>query len=227
MLILRFPRIRNGLEGTLRALNRDYVDAYLVHWRGSYFNTAEKSETLCMLMRSLRESGKAKTVGLSNFRDPDLKRLGNGLSEFVINQIPYNLLQREYEDGTRDQCAASGIGYMAFSPTARGLLAGRIDAAARKSPTRQQYYLYSEPYFSRSQRVWNVLQSIAQELGAPPVNVALAWVLAQENVTTAVVGSRKVEQIREFCEAGDLQLSSGHLNRLNEASEQFRADTSS
>ncbi|MCF8720081.1 aldo/keto reductase [Nitrospina gracilis] len=211
------------LDGTLKALDRDYVDVYLVHWPGTYFNSPDKSRKLCEIMHALKESGKARTVGLSNFDATDLQLLGDRASAFTINQIPYNLLQREYEGRTLDACKQNKIGYMIYSPTARGLLAGRIDDAARKAPTRQEYYLYQEPYFSNSKPVREEVEAIAEELSTAPVNVSLAWVLAQDNVVTAVVGSKKPGQIREFAQAGDLILSPGHIQRLTEASGRFHA----
>ena len=67
---------RERLEGTLRALNRDYVDVYLVHWPGHFFSTPDKAAKFCELMIALQESGKARTIGLSNFQAGDLNLLG-------------------------------------------------------------------------------------------------------------------------------------------------------
>ncbi len=208
------------LEGTLKALQRDYVDVYLVHWPGSFFNSPEKSSQLVEVMQALRESGKAKTVGLSNFEADDLGLLGEGLFQFVVNQVPYSLLEREYEGASLNTCQKK-VATMAYSPTARGLLAGRLDDEARKIPTRQSYAIYQEPLFSRSKPVLEVVHKIAQELDCPAVNVSLAWVLAQGHVATAAVGSRKPDQVREFAAAGDLQLSPQHLSQLTAASDAF------
>ncbi len=112
------------LNNSLKALSRDYVDVYLVHFPSTYFNSIEQSEKLCTLMEELKKSGKAVTVGLSNFMEQDLLRLGKGIQEFCLNQVPYNILQRNYEGKTRDICHKNGIGYMAYSPTAQGLIIG-------------------------------------------------------------------------------------------------------
>jgi len=218
---LTLASYQERLEGTLKALNRDYVDVYLVHWPGSFFNTPEKSARLGEVMQALRESGKAKTVGLSNFEADDLSLLGDGLSQFVVNQMPYSLLERGYEGESLHQSQNSGVATMAYSPTARGLLAGRLDDEARKVPTRQSYSVYQEPLFSQSKPVLKAVQKISGELDCPAVNVALAWVLAQDHVATAVVGSRKPDQVREFASAGDLQLSPEHLSQLTATSDVF------
>ncbi|MCH7499741.1 MAG: aldo/keto reductase, partial [Nitrospinae bacterium] len=181
------------------------------------------SKKLADIMLALRDSGKAKTVGLSNFEAEDLSRLGGDLSQFVVNQIPYNLLEREYEDQALTLCQNAGVGIMVYSPSARGLLGGRTQADV---PTRREYEVYQEPLFSHSQEVLKTVQAIAGEINEPPINVAVAWVLAQPNILTAAVGSRKPEQIQQFCRAGDLTLSPGHLSRLTAASDAFHTHKS-
>ena len=219
---LTLSAYRQRLDNTLKALNRDYVDVYLMHWPADELSSADNSKKMVELMVALRESGKAKTIGLSNFRAADLKRLGPGAGEFVVNQVPYNLLQREYEGETLKLCQAEGMGYMAYSPTGRGLFGARIDDAARRFPTRQQYYLYQEPYFSKTEETRGVLAEIAAELNTSPINVSVAWVLRQPNITTAVVGSRKAPQIEEISKAASLSLTPDQLRRLNEVSERFQ-----
>ncbi len=222
---LTLPAYKERLDNTLKALDRDYVDVYLMHWPSDDFSNSANAQKMVELMVGLRDSGKTRTIGLSNFRAEDLKRLGDGLSEFTVNQVPYNLLQREYEGETREMCQQAGVGYMAYSPTARGLFGGRVDDEARRPPTRQQYYLYQEPYFSKTKPALDLLAEIAQELDTTPINVAVAWVIAQKNLTTAVVGSRKWQQIQEVCPAGNLALSPEQLQRLTQISDQFQADT--
>ena len=214
---------QSRLEGSLKALGRDYVDAYLVHWPGMYLDTLEKTGKMCDIMAALKESGKARTVGISNFRAIDIGLMSGAASLFTVNQVPYNLLQREYEGEHLKKCERAGIGYMAYSPIARGLLAGRLDEEALKAPTRQESHLYYPPHLGESQVVREALQQIADEINTVPVNVALAWVIQQRNITTAVVGSRKAEQVKEFCAAGDMTLTSEQLDRLNRASAEFHS----
>ena len=214
---------QSRLEGSLKALGRDYVDVYMVHWPGMYLDTMVKTGKMCDIMAALKESGKARTVGISNFRAIDIGLMGGAASLFTVNQVPYNLLQRDYEREHLKQCERAGIGYMAYSPSARGLLAGRLDEEALKAPTRQDCHLYYQPHLGDSQVVRHTLQGIAQEINTAPINVALAWVIQQRNITTAVVGSRKVDQVKEFCAAGDITLTSDQLGRLNQASAQFHS----
>ena len=214
---LTLPSYQKHLEDTLTALGREYVDVYLIHWPGSYFDTSEKSARLCDIMNALKESGKTRIVGLSNFHEENLRLLGNKISRFSVNEVPYNMLERRYEGNSRQICLKSGLEYMAFSPTAQGLLAGRVSREARNSPTRQSNRFYQEPLFSQALKVLETVKDIADEAQRKPVEVAVAWVLAQDNILTAIVGSHKVEQIREFSGAADLKLSKQQLQRLTSA----------
>ncbi|SVC96384.1 uncharacterized protein METZ01_LOCUS349238, partial [marine metagenome] len=161
------------LDNTLRALNRDYVDVYLVHFPSNYFDSTEQSKKLCSLMNELKETGKALTVGLSNFMEPDLIRLDKEIDGFCVNQVPYNILQRKYEGKTRDICHKNGIGYMAYSPTAQGLLAGRLSKQALNFPARKWNSLYQEPLLTKSKPVRDMINSIAVKIKIQPIAVAV------------------------------------------------------
>ena len=215
---LTLASYQQHLNDTLAALGRDYVDVYLIHWPGGYFDTPDQSARLCDYMKALKESGKARIVGLSNFQEENLVRLGENISLFSVNEVPYSLLDRRYEGKTRELCKNASLGYMAFSPTAQGLLAGRLDQEARNSPVRRHNQFYQEPLYSKSLKVLEVVKQIAGETQSKPVEVAVAWVLAQDNILTAIVGSRKVEQIRDYSGAADLQLTDDQLKRLTDAS---------
>jgi aryl-alcohol dehydrogenase-like predicted oxidoreductase len=209
------------LDNTLHALNRDYVDLYLIHFPADYFGTLEKSEKLSELMFRLKVLGKVKAIGLSNFRADDLTLMGEGISRYVLNQVPYNLLDLTYEGATRDACERAGLPYMAYSPTAVGALARELTAEDLKYPARQHAFYYQPAMRTHVQAVFRVVKTIADEIGAKPVHVALAWVLAQPNILTAIVGSRKPGQVKELGKAGDLQLGKNHLDQLRTAAEAF------
>lgn len=209
------------LDNSLKALNRDYLDVYLVHWPADHFNTPEKSQKLADIMQSLKESGKTKLVGLSNFHKVHLELLGSGVANFSINQVPYNLLEREYEGETREICKQFGIKYMAYSPLAKGLLARELSAEDIKLPARKNDSVFSETLYPHAVKVFNEVKVIATELNVQPIDVALAWILAQDNILTAIVGSKKPTQVFDFAQSPNLKLSNSQLQRLNNASDLF------
>lgn len=212
---------QKALDNSLKALGRDYVDLYLMHWPGNFFNSREKSARLAERMLALKQSGKTKTIGLSNFKADDLKLLGNNIREFILNEVPYSLLDRGYEGKTLDLCKKNGMQYMAFSPVAQGLLARPMKNEDLNMPTRKTHHLFQPSIYPKAKKVWETVRIIADELDRNPIEVAVAWVLKQENIFTAIVGSRRPEQVEEFSPAGDLQLSVEHLSRLAQASNGF------
>jgi aryl-alcohol dehydrogenase-like predicted oxidoreductase len=214
---------QNALNNSLKALNRDYVDLYLMHWPGNYFNSYEKSARLIEYMLALKQSGKTTTIGLSNFKADDLELLGDSIKEFSLNEVPYSLLDRSYEGKTRDLSKKNDMQYMAFSPTAQGLLARTLNDEDLKLPTRRTGHLFQPSIYPEAKKVWETVRMIANELDCNPIEVATAWVLQQENIFTAIIGSRKPQQVAEFAPAGDLKLSQDHLSRLTEASNAFPA----
>jgi len=218
---LTLKAYQQRLEDSLKALGRDYVDLYLVHWPGSYFNNPDKSARLVEFMNTLKENGKATTIGLSNFESQDLTLLGDKLKTFSMNEVPYSLLDRAYEGDTLNLCKNAGIPYMAFSPTAQGLLAKPMSREDLEMPTRKHHFLYQNPVYPHAKKVWETVRDVAKELGRKPVEVALAWVLTRDNIFTAIVGSRKPEQVQEFAKSTELKLSSSQLQRLTRASDQF------
>jgi aryl-alcohol dehydrogenase-like predicted oxidoreductase len=209
------------LDNSLKALGRDYVDLYLIHWPGNYFNNSDKSGRLAELMNALKESGKAKTIGLSNFQSQDLSLLGDQLKTFSLNEVPYSLLDRAYEGKTLELSQNANIPYMAFSPTAQGLLARAMSQEDLKMPTRKHHFLYQNQVYPHAKKVWETVRDIADELSRKPVEVAIAWVLAQNNIFTAIIGTRKFEQVPEFAKSTDLKLSPSQLERLTTASDHF------
>lgn len=218
---LTLKAYQQRLEDSLKALGRDYVDLYLIHWPGNYFNNPEKSSRLAEFMETLKKSGKATTVGLSNFQSRDLTLLAGKLKIFSMNEVPYSLLDRAYEGDTLALCKNSAIPYMAFSPTAQGLLARSMNREDLEMPTRKHHFLYQNQVYPHARKVWETVRDVAKELGRKPVEVALAWVLTRDNIFTAIVGSRKPEQVQEFAKSVELELNPGQLQRLTAASDQF------
>lgn len=218
---LTLKAYQKRLDNSLRALGRDYVDVYLIHWPVDDFGTPKSSAKLTDIMYSLKNSGKTTTIGLSNFKLLDLSLFKDKLSNFSINQIPYNLLEREYEGKTTQICQKHGLKYMAYSPTARGLLAKRMKEQDLLYSTRKKNELYNPPLYQEALKVFAVVEAIAKELKCQPIHVSLAWVLAQDNILTAIVGSRKTKQPKEFAAAANLKLTKDHLTRLNKASDRF------
>jgi diketogulonate reductase-like aldo/keto reductase len=174
-------------ERSLRRLKTDYLDLYLLHWRG----TVPLVETIAAF-QALRESGKIRDYGVSNFDAPDMEEvtLLPGGDEIVTDQVLYNLVNRGIEWDLLPWCRERGIVIMAYSP---------IEHASDG-----QLELLTNP----------VLRRIAVRHDATPAQVALAWLLKQNVV--AIPKASSLEHVRENRAALDLTLTDDDLKELDE-----------
>ena len=171
-------------ERSLRRLRTDRIDLYLLHWRG----TIPLDETLAGFT-ALREAGKIRYWGVSNFDASDMKELAAlpGGAYVATNQVLYNLTRRGIEWDLLPLCQESRIPIMAYSPIEQGRLLGHPE-----------------------------LRKVAARHHATPTQVALAWVLRQEGVI-AIPRTARPEHVRENRAALDLRLSNQDLAELDRA----------
>jgi diketogulonate reductase-like aldo/keto reductase len=171
-------------ERSLKRLNTDYLDLYLLHWRGSIplAETLEAFETL-------QQAGKIRSYGVSNFDVADMEEASQrrGGSAIVTNQVLYNLMRRGIERNLLPWCRQRRIPIMAYSPIEQGRLL--------KHPA---------------------LQQLAQERHVTPAQVAIAWLLHQDEVIVIPKSSR-IEHVDQNYAALNLQLTADELERLNQA----------
>lgn len=170
-------------ERSLRRLNTDYLDLYLLHWRGS-IPLAQTLEAF----EALRLAGKIRSYGVSNFDIKDMTetcQLAGG-EAIVTNQVLYNLMRRGIEWDLLPWCQKKGIAVMAYSPVEQGRLL--------QNPA---------------------LQALALERGVSAAQLALAWLLHQQNVVVIPKSSR-IEHVEQNRAALQLQLSLEELARLDE-----------
>lgn len=170
-------------ERSLGCLKTDYLDLYLLHWRGS----VPLAET-CEAFLELRQAGKIRDFGVSNFDQDNLEEVhqfDQGLT--ATNQVLYNLSRRGIEWDVLPWCRRHGIPIMAYSPIEQGrLLKNRA------------------------------LSRIAERLNVTPAQVAIAWLLHQEDVVVIPKSSRR-DRVRENRAALDVTLTGADLDALNEA----------
>lgn len=169
-------------ERSLSRLKTDYLDLYLLHWRGSI----PLSETLAAF-QTLQQAGKIRDYGVSNFDKADMQEAIDlpGGTGITTNQVLYNLTRRGIEWELLPWCREQGIPIMAYSPVEQG----------RLLKNRQ-------------------LQAIAQQIGISPAQLAIAWLLHQENVVV-IPKSSTIAHVEQNRAALDLQLSPEVLHELD------------
>jgi myo-inositol catabolism protein IolS len=212
---LRSEQVVAACERALTNLRTDHIDLYQIHWpAGSWGSEVVPiGETMGALLR-LREQGKIRQIGVSNF---DLAQLEEArrYGEIFSLQPPYSLFWRHIDREIRPWCEAQGVRILAYSPLGQGILSGRFGPNHRFDDNRKDNRLFASPHVERALAAVQELQPIADRLGLSLAQLAIAWVLAQP-LTHAVVGARNAAQIQQTAAAASVVLSPNDLARIDE-----------
>ena len=193
-------QIEKQLDASLQRLRTDYVDLYQCH---RYDRDTPLEETMEALTRAV-ESGKTRYIGFSEWRAEQIQAALDmpGVAKFVSSQPQYSLLWREPEDEVIPLCAANGISQIVGSPLGQGVLTGKYEP---DSPPPRDSRAASEEMGGFMDRLMQPqvlravqqLKPIAEEAGLTLPQFALAWVLREPNVASAIIGASRPEQVRE------------------------------
>jgi aryl-alcohol dehydrogenase-like predicted oxidoreductase len=207
------------IDDSLRRLRTDHVDVYLVHWPDP--NTP-LDETLATL-DDIQRAGKTRLVGVSNF---DVPLLQDCLKRRPIDvlQVGYNLFDRRMEREVFPFCREHNIGVMAYGSLAYGLLSGAFseDTTFEPADWRSRGVAFGQPILGGDNLAQNVrvVRRLRDEVAAPKgisvAQLALAWVVRNPIVTTAMVGARVPAEIEENVVAADVQLSDDDIARIED-----------
>ena len=199
---LKADFLRREIENSLRRLRTDFVDLYQLHWPDP---KTPLEETLRELNR-FREEGKIRHIGVANF-SLELLQEAAGITEVSTIQNQYSLLKRESEEEILPFCAENNIGFLAYGPLAGGILTGKYleEPTFQKGDPRTFFYrFYKGDSFKRAQEVIQELVKSNETSEAPPVHLALSWVLGNPAVVSAIVGAKSADQIKMNAESADL-----------------------
>lgn len=208
-----YESIVREAEASLRRLGTDYIDLYQMHWPDTDAK-APAEETMRAMDRLVRD-GKVRFVGVSNYDVPLLKA---SLSVRHVDSLqpPYSLFAREVEREILPFCREQGIGVVAYSPLASGLLSGRyterttFDAGDWRSRSARHTGEGLRASLEKVER----LRHVAGRLGCTVPQLAVAYVLAHPALTSAIVGVRKPEHILDILPAADLSLEPATLAEI-------------
>ena len=208
-----------AIDASLRRLGTDYVDLYQIH-RWDYQTPIE--ETMEALHEVVR-AGKARYIGASSMFAWQFAKAQNlaerhGGTRFASMQNHYNLIYREEEREMIPLCADQGVAVLPYSPLARGVLTGNRGRQGERRTTRAgDDPLSDERYNSPSDfDVVDRLAEVAAARGAPPAQVALAWLLSRPAVTAPIVGATRLGHISDALAAVQLTLTEEEVRRLEE-----------
>ena len=219
---LKKGSIRKECHASLKRLGVEVIDLYQMHWPEPDEDVEQAWEEMAKLM----DEGKVRYIGVSNFNVEQIKRIRK-IAPVASLQPPYSMLHREAEDELLGYCAQNNVGVVAYSPMQRGLLIGAFSrerlAALAPDDHRRRNPDFQEPQFSATLQLVEKLQPIAQRNGRMLAQLAIAWVLRRPEVTAAIVGARRPEQIAETAPASDWNLSKEDIEEIEQLLAQRQA----
>ena len=202
--------IHEALNNSLRLMGTDHVDLYQLHRA----TDRPIEDTMADLLR-LRDDGKIRYIGISNFSAEEIDEAA-GFGRIHSGQPRYNMLFREVEDDLLPAYERNGIGVMAHSVLAKGLLGGRYKPGDTfpLEDERSGWPAFKGESFRRTYEVTQRLQAWAKDRGRDIVQLAIAWPIAHPAVYTSIVGARKPEDLAVLAEAGSWELSAQELEEI-------------
>jgi aryl-alcohol dehydrogenase-like predicted oxidoreductase len=210
---LKADSVRRECEASLRRLKVDVIDLYQIHWPEPDEDVEEGWATLARL----KEEGKVRWIGVSNFNQDQLKR-AKAIAPITSLQPPYSLIRREVEGDVLPYCAEYNIGVIAYSPMGSGLLTGTMTreriASLPEDDWRRRGPQFQEPLVTRNLKIADKLKEIAARHDRSAGETAAAWVLRNSVVTGAIVGVRSREQVAGVIGAMDFRLSEDEIDEI-------------
>ncbi len=212
-------QIHKQLNDSLERLQTDYVDLYQCH---RYDENTPLEETMIALSEVVQE-GKARHIGFSEWSAAQIKAAAEmvGMVKFVSSQPQYSMLWREPETEVFPICAGNGIGQIVWSPLGQGVLTGKYKAGqavpkdSRAANDKMNVFINSvltDEILSAVEQ----LKPLAAAENLSMAQLALAWVLRDERVSSAIIGATKPEQIEDNAKASGVKLSAETLSAIDE-----------
>jgi aryl-alcohol dehydrogenase-like predicted oxidoreductase len=214
--------IMESIEGSLLRLQTDYVDLYQAH----RFDVTTPLEETMLAFADLVRQGKALYIGVSEWNAEQIER-GTALARelhvpLISNQPQYSMLWRVIEAEVVPVCERLGLGHIVWSPIAQGVLTGKYlpgqpppkgSRATDQAGSQFIARFLNDDVLTRVQQ----LKPIAQEAGLSMAQLAVAWVLQNPNVASAIVGASRPEQVRDNAKAAGVKLDAAIMKRIDEA----------
>ena len=206
-------------ESSLQRLQVESIDLYQLHWPEPNEDIEEGWQTLV----ELKQQGKVKHIGVSNHSVEQMQRLQK-IHPITSLQPPYSMIAADIEEEILPFCAKHNIGVICYSPMGKGLLTGTF-TADRVAGLSENDHRSRDPRFQSPQLEINLefvsnLQSVAESLGWTVAELSIAWTLRRPEVTAAIVGARRPDQIAQTVVAGSRTLSQPDIESISVALQQ-------
>jgi aryl-alcohol dehydrogenase-like predicted oxidoreductase len=210
---LKNDSIRYETEQSLRRLNVETIDLFQIHWPNPEPDIEEGWGEIARLV----QEGKIRYAGVSNFNVSQLQRI-QPIHPVASLQPPYSMLRRGVEEGLLEYCRQNQIGVVVYSPMQKGLLTGKITRQRVQNfpsdDNRSRDHMFQEPELSINLELVERLRQAAAPRGITVAQLAIAWVLRRPELTAAIVGGRRPDQIEETVKAGDVELTPAEIQEV-------------
>ena len=202
--------LKQQVENSLKRLQTDYIDLYYIHFPD---NNTPKDQAVAAL-QELKEQGKIKAIGVSNFTLDQLKEANKDGYVDVV-QLEYNLLHRENE-AVLQYCVDHQITFIPYFPLASGILAGKYDENTKFSDHRTTRRDFIPGVFEENVRRVKALESLAAAHQTSIANIVLAFYLTRPAIDVIIPGAKRAEQVIENIKAADIVLSDDEIQYIDE-----------
>ena len=205
--------IKKACDQSLQNLGVEAIDLYYMHRQDPEVEIEEIVGTMAELVKA----GKIKHIGLSEV-DPETLRRAHAVHPISALQTEYSLWSREPEQELFQVCKELGITFVAYSPLGRGFLTGAIKSRAdlEEGDWRLTNPRFTEEAIQENLKFVELIDQIAKSKGATKAQIALAWLLSQNDEITTIPGTRKVHRLEENLGALNVELSSADLAFIEE-----------
>lgn len=211
---LKEQSLRREVEDSLRRLQTDVIDLYQVHWPRPDEDIEEGWST----MAKLKEEGKVRYIGVSNF-DVSQMRRAEKIAPIDSLQPPYSLIKPNVEKEILGYCEEQQIGVIVYSPMMSGLLTGAMSKERveqlPENDWRKRDPDFQEPRLSRNLELAKLLQELGFPHNRSVAEVAIGWVLRHPAVTGAIVGGRRPQQVEDVIGGAEFRLSESELEEID------------
>lgn len=206
--------IRESLEGSLKRLRVDCIDLYYQHRQDPNTPVEEVAKT----MQKLMDEGKIKAWGLSAC-DADTIRRAHAICPVTAVESEYSMAYRVLErDGVLETCEELDIAVVPYSPLAKGFLTNTIKKGATfvEGDSRSMMKRFTDEAMDANEALLQFVVKLAEEKGATPAQISLAWVIARNEKCIPIPGTRNVERLRENAKAAEIILSKEEYAKIND-----------
>lgn len=213
---LKYDQVIEACDRSLTNLKTDYLDLYQIHWpSGSFNNEVVPIEETMNALNKLKEDGKIRAIGVSNFNRTQLEEAAQ-YGRIDSLQPPYSLFWRKIETDAVPYCVEQNISILAYSSMAQGLLTGKFSPGHQfaKEDHRSANVLFQKENFERAQNALEQLKPIAEKHSCTLAQLSLAWLIAQPQ-TQAIAGARTAAQAEDNAKAASVDLSPDELQEID------------